>query len=286
VIELRSEAAIDAPFGSPAPDRAGAPLVEYGFRGLPAGEEPLPAGAAVSGFVPGDRPDAHRARLARLREEGRAFRFLFAERLHEPAIEARHLFQAGAIGEPAHLFVKAAAHPARLLDPRAALDDDNAWLCEPALNRLALAVWIMGPVRDARIVRSRAPGAAAAVVALRHEAPARLSVLEVAASSELTEGGAPAIRDGFECTGSDGFLRVGGIWQEAAGAPRLAIHRGGEEIARRDLRRDFAQVYERAARERGEIARRSKESYALADAYLAACARVLSTAPLRAGSCE
>lgn len=268
-VEARSDAPLDAPFRE-AYRGVEAALVEYGWRGIPADAEPLARGAAVSGFLPGDRAEARLAWLAGLRAEGRALRLLFAERLHAPSIEARRLFvEGGAIGARIHFLAKVAAHPARLLHPEAALEP-WAWLREPVLNRLLLAIWVMGPVAEVRVLRARA----ATVVLLKHEAPARLSILEIVVSDGITERGVPAIADRFECTGSDGFIRVNGIWQEAAEAPRLALHRGAEEIVRRDLRRDFAQVYAAAAAEAPAIARQSREAYALAEAYLRAGAMV------------
>src|SRR6185295_10498425 len=96
------------------------------------------AEGAVSGWLPGDRPAEARARLARWREERRPFRFVFAERYHAPAIEARRLFRGGDIGTPIHFLAKVQAHPGRLVDPTGG----RTWLAEPALNRLPLAIWM------------------------------------------------------------------------------------------------------------------------------------------------
>lgn len=278
-VDLRSRAAVDAPLAAACARVAGrVALVEYGLGGDAARDPaPLPPGAGVSVWLAGDDPAAGRAALARWRAERRPFRFLFPERLFAPAAEAKRLFTGGDLGTTIHLHVRVQAHPARLLRPEAVLATERAWLAEPALNRLPLAVWMQGPVADARVLLARRAGSLAVVLALRHARPTRQSILELSVSEGATRGGQPAILDSFEATGRDGFVRVNGIWDEAPHAPRLSLHRGALEVARRDLPRDFAQVHAAAAAEARRLSRRlSKESYSLAAAYLEACARVLS----------
>ena len=263
--------AIDAPFAQAYEGRRDA-LVELGFAGW--GAKGLPGGTAISAWIPGDGPEAARAVLSNWRREGRALRLLFPEHLHEPSVEARRLFLKKDLGHPVHALARVQAHPGRLLDPEK-WQGPNSWLREPALNRLPLLIWLLGPVREARVVSAMREGALSVVVSLRHEHAPRLSILELSVSESLTQGGAPAIRDSFECTGSDGFVRVGGIWNEQDFSPRLHLHRGGKEILARKLCRGFGQIYENAAAQAPLIRRESKAAWQLSDDYLHGCELVL-----------
>jgi hypothetical protein len=216
-------------------------------------------------WIPGDEPQARLTALADARQKGLSHPFFFAERYYAPAVEAHKLFTKGHLGVQLHFLAKVQVHPERLVHPNA-WRDPKSWLREPVLNRLPLAVWMMGPVRDVRVVTSSAHGAETKIVMLRHVHPSRLSVLELSVSPHLTQGGKPAIADRFECTGLDGLARVTGIWQEVTHAPRLEVLRGPEVLVQRDLPRDFASLEDGAA-----LRKQSKESYRLAEEYLNAC---------------
>ena len=269
---VHSTHVIDAPFAQAYEGRTDM-LVELGLGGWGAAE--LPGSAAISAWIPGHDPDAARAALNQWQRERRALRFLFPEHLHAPSVEARRLLLNKDLGHPAHVLVRVQAHPGRLLYPDQ-WQSPQGWLREPALNRLPFLIWFLGPVREARVVSSIRKGALSVVVSLRHERAPRLSILEITVSNELTQANAPAIRDSIECTGSDGFVRVGGIWNEQDFSPRLHLHRGGKEILARKLRRDFGQIYESAAVQAPLIARESKASWQLAEEYLHACELVLA----------
>ena len=269
---VRSTHAIDSPFVQ-AYEECSDALAELGLAGW--GAKDIPAGTAISAWIPGDDPKAVRAALNNWRREGRSLRFLFPEHLHAPSVEARKLLLNKDLGHPSHALVRVQAHPARLLAPDA-WNDPLSWLREPALNRLPLLIWLLGPVREARVVSANRVGARSVVVSLRHERAPRLSILELSVSESLTQGGVPAIRDSFECTGSDGFVRVGGIWNDQDFSPRLHMHRGGKEILARKLRRDFGQIYENAAAEAPMIGRESKAAWRLGSDYLHACELVLA----------
>ncbi len=262
---------IDEPFRrayAGAPRFAG---TEFGLSGIDAATEgDIPQ--AFSAWLPGDRPAERLAALETWNRQRRRFRFLFPERYHAPAREAHALFTGMHVGMPIHLLVKVQAHPDTLFDPAHAGEGLN-WLREPVLNRLPLAIWMQGPVADVRVVSSSVAGANTRVVMLRHKAPARQSILELSISSELRCGSAPAIHDRFEATGSDGILSVHGIWGDAVHAPRLHVRRGATDFTQRDLRRDFAQVFENAAADWNKSNR--KKSYALAEAYLATCTKIV-----------
>jgi len=277
LVRLRTTALVDAPFApayqrvtglTPAQDSHPA-LTEYGLTGL-LGDTPVDADArAVSAWLPGDDAAKRLETLRRWQTAGVTFRFFFPERYHAPSAQARALFVGNDLGTPAHFLIKVQAHPQRLLDPRS--DTPGSWLREPVLNRLPLAVWMMGPVVDIRVLDSRIRDARSLVVLLRHRHPARLSVLESTVSPELRQGGEPAISDRFEATGSDGFIRVTGIWQEALHAPRLEVHRGPLELVQRDLPRGFTSVFTAAAAALPRLSQQSRESYRLAAEYLSAC---------------
>lgn len=252
-VTIASSARIDAGFG-PAYARVAAHGAEFGFGGFAAATD-FPSGP-VSAWLPGDAPHEVVKRLDGIRRAGGRVRHLFAERYHAPSVEAHKLFTAGHLGTRIHFLAKVQAHPSLLVQPYSR--DEHAWLREPVLNRLPLLVWMMGPVRDVRVVRS----GRVAVVMLRHRTPGRLSILEWS----VTPADVPAlIDDRFECTGSDGFLRVNGIWG-ASRLPRLELHRGALETVKRDLPRDFAAVYARAA-ERLDAENDSE----LTASYLEAC---------------
>jgi predicted dehydrogenase len=259
-VTLHSTHLLDQAFAA-AYARTSAPGAEYGFA-APAVGDPSPG--TVSGWLAGDDPQAAVTRLDALRRAGSRFRFLFAERYFAPAIEAHRLFTGGHLGTRIHFLAKVQAHPARLTRPLGA--EPHAWLAEPVLNRLPLMVWMMGPVADARVVTSERGAARAAVVMLRHRTPGRLSILEWS----VTPAGSPdALDDRFECTGSDGFLRVNGVWG-ASRLPRLELHRGALESVKRDLDRDFAQVFARAAERLGH-----ERDAELTAHYLEACRLIL-----------
>jgi len=280
-VSLLSEHAVDRPFASayrqnPPPDGG---FVELGFAGLLGERRPcLPVGAAVSAWLPGGDPARSAARLREWKAERRAFRFLFPERFCAPAIEAHRVFTHRHLGLQSHLLVKVRAHPDRLLAPERC-GAAGSWLDEPVLNRLPLAVWLQGPVREVRHLRGNSAGPCqSSIVLLRHERTPRLSVMEIGVSEQVHHAGKPAVADRFECTGSDGFLEVCGVWQPDEAEARLRLHRGTAEVVRRDLPRGFAQVYERAARDSRRIRRRSGADYRHAEAYLHACVLVRAAA--------
>lgn len=191
-------------------------------------------GDSSAGWVPGS---AHRdaALRERLRAKTLALQFVFPERYHAPSIEAHRLLTGKHLGLPIHFLYKVRAHPARL---RGAA----AWLDEPVLNRLACVVWMMGSVVDARVLTATTGDAVTRIVALRHAHPGRLSLLELVVSPGVTHAGTPAVRERFEATGSDGFLRVNGVTEVDRGAPRIEVHRGAAEIVQRDLSREPAGI--------------------------------------------
>lgn len=262
----------DRPFQSAYASQTGAaPLVEHGFSGLLAHADAQATGR-ISAWLPGDRIAERLSALHGWKRSAALFRFLFAEKYFAPAMEAHRLFSAGHLGNPVHFLAKVQVHRDRLLNP-GRWNDVNSWLREPALNRLPLAMWMMGPVSSVRVVAVQTNSFSRGwVVLLRHRHAPRMSILELSVSSEQTQAGLPAIADRFECTGSDGFIEVNGIWGEARHAPRIAVHRAADVIVKRDLRRDFAQVYENAAAEQGRWERASAESYTFAEQYLDACA--------------
>lgn len=276
-VHVGSANPIDAPFAPAyAATNGGVALREFGFAGLLPHRTlpPAAAGEAVSAWLPGDNPLAYAHGLTLWQRAGVAFRFLLPERHHAPSLEAHALFTGKHLGMPLHFLGRVQAHRDRLLEPER-WREPRAWLREPVLNRLPLAVWMMGPVRDVRLLESRADRSRTVLVLLRHKHPQRLSVLELSVSAELTHGGTPAIFDRFECTGTDGFLRVNGIWENHLHLPRLELHRGAVEQVQRDLPRDFAAVYEHAARAAATTSKRSADSYRLAADYLTACALLL-----------
>ena len=222
-------------------------------------------------MIPGDNAVQRLKTLESWQERRRSFRFLFPEQHYGPAQEAQRLFTGKHVGTPIHLLIKVQAHPDTLLHPHL-WTETGSWLREPALNRIAFAVWMQGPVADVRVVSSQVAGAQVHLVLLRHKAAARQTVMELSVSSELLQGKSPTIVDRFEATGSDGFIRVTGIWKEAVHAPRIEVYRGAMVHVQRDLNRDFAQVYANAAKNWGTP--QANESYQIAQAYLKACAMV------------
>ena len=268
---LMSSAALDLPF-TDCYGLGVAGLTEYGFAGLleqaadhAPGKDPL-----VSAWIPGGTPDRWAAWLGALQSNRTRFRFLFPEAFHAPAREAHRLFTRGHVGTPIHVHVRVQAHPEHLLNP-GSLERAGGWLDEPVLNRLPLMVWMLGPVADVRVELVAAAGAWRGVVMLKHRQPACLSVLEMSVPDDFVVGDAPGLADSLECTGSDGFLRVNGTWNDPWSEPRLVLHRGPMQSIRRDLERRFSHVYVRAAEEAPRIARGSKAAYKLANAYLEAC---------------
>ena len=268
-VTVHSSHPLDAPFRAVCANARGEGA-EFGFAGIDtAGAGDLPQ--RFSAWLPGNQPAARLATLREWKRQGRKFRFFFPERHYAPAREGHALFTGGHLGTPIGLLVKVQAHPDFLLHPERR-GEACAWLDEPVLNRIPLAVWMQGPVADVRVMTSAVDGADIHVVMLRHTAPARHTIFELSVSPLLFHGAAPAVRDRIEATGSDGFLRVTGIWQEAVHAPRLEVHRAATDFVQRDLRRDFAQVYEHAAAQWPNDD--SKSSYALAEAYLDACLKI------------
>ena len=250
-------------------------MLECGLGGW-QGAERVGEARVISAWLPGNIPGLLPI-LEEWQEDNRLFRFLFPERLFAPAVAAHQLFTRRQLGNPLHMMVKVQAHPDCLLHNET--DAPAAWLAEPLLNRLPLLVWMMGPVTDVRVLEAGGNGWQSRVVMLRHAAPCRLSVLDMSLSRELYRGDRPAVYDRFECTGTDGFLRVNGIWEEDCLLPRLELHRGATETVQRDLRRDFAQVYENAVAESLALGRVSNESYRIAASYLEACNLLCPSTP-------
>jgi len=276
-VQLRSTSPVDLPFAA-AYQKAGGPDLasEYGFAGMLA-HHPPPAhrgGDAVSAWLPGDEPAAWLRALTEWQRDGVGFRLLLAERHHAPSREAHALFTGRHLGLPLHFLARVQVHRERLLEPER-WREPRAWLREPLLNRLPLAVWMMGPVLDVRLLESRTDHSRTVLVLLRHKQPQRLSALELSVSTELRHGGEPAVFDRFECTGTDGFLRVNGIWENHIHLPRLELHRGAVEMVQRDLPREFSSVYEHAARAGIGSKKQSAESYRLAADYLTTCALLI-----------
>lgn len=253
-------ASLDAPFAALQPA-----YHEHGFAGWSGA---LPPRGVASGWIPGNLPSAPLA-VEKFQNGGGRFRLLFPERYHAPSIEAHKLFTANHLGLPAHLLVRIRVHPALLTTPDVIAG--TGWLGEPLLNRLPFVVWMMGRVREARILCAPAADGKAGVILLRHEKPGRLSTLELSISEGVTQAGAPALRERFEATGSDGFVRVNGVFSIDRSAPRIEVHRGPAELVQRDLSREPADIY-RLAVERAE---KDAAVYCrLTEDYLAACAVV------------
>jgi predicted dehydrogenase len=263
-VTLFSQATIDAPFG-PAMAAAGRNYYEFGFGGSPL-DSPAPSGI-VSAFLAGDQPAEAREWISKISKAGGRFRLLFPERYYAPALEAHRLFTGKHLGTPIHFLSKIQVHPATLLSPDR-VSDPKHWLREPLLNRIPLLVWMMGPVRDARVVFEARKGAVTCIAMFRHTHPQRLSILEFAVSGDFTQGGKPALLERFECTGSDGFLRVHGGLDPARAFPRLELHRGAIESVQRDLPREPAELYSQAVRRAKED---SASHCSLTEHYLDAC---------------
>ncbi len=266
---------IDKPF-FPAyeeyPPKIRTSFLEFGLAGLKP-DAPPGAKAAVSAWLPGSQPRKMLTCLHMFQKEKRAFRFLFPELFFAPAREAHKLFTGKHLGLQIHFLAKVRAHPEKLLNPFK-WQEKGAWLDEPALNRLPLAIWMQGGVSDIRCLVSQKENVTAVVVLLSHEKPGRQSILEICVTPETTENGKPGIIDRFECTGSDGFITVNGIFQEANYFPRIILHRGAREMIQRDFSRDFNQFFVNAAKEAQKIQRRSSAAYRLSEDYLHACSLI------------
>ena len=269
-VTVHSTHPLDAPFQAAYRAAPAITGTEYGFTGiqtLQLHEVPL----SFSAWLPGDKPAERLSALDAWQRERRQFRLFFPERHYAPSREAQALFTRKHLGTQVSLLVKVQAHPNVLLNPELR-GERLAWLSEPVLNRIPYVVWMQGPVADVRVVSSNLAGSDIHVVLLRHIEPARQSILELSVSPELRHGSEPAVYDRIEATGTDGVLRVTGIWREAVHAPRLEVHRGAMELVQRDIRRDFAQIYEHAAAHWNEDGQSA--SYALARAYLETCLRI------------
>ncbi len=279
-VTVHSTHCLDAPFRAAYLAAPAVTGCEYGFAGI-EGLQGSEIADCISAWLPGDKPASSLAALNAWQRERKRFRFFFAERYYAPTREAHALFTGKHLGTQTSLLVKVQSHPDALLHPERC-GDPLAWLSEPVLNRIPYVVWMQGPVADVRVLSSLVSGSQVHVVMLRHTEPARQSILELSVSPELRHGSEPTVYDRIEATGSDGFLKVTGIWREAVHAPRLEVHRAGIELVQRNLRRDFAQIYEHAA------ARWNKDhrtgSYTLARAYLETCNRIV--APFKAESEE
>ncbi len=247
-------------------------FLEFGLAGLNPDVSPKEK-SAVSAWLPGSRPQKMLSCLQGLQKEKRDFRLLFPERFYAPAGEAHKLFTKKHLGLQIHFLAKVCAHPERLLTP-SKWQEKTAWLDEPVLNRLPLAIWMQGGVSDVRCLVSQKENALTVVVLLSHEKPGRQSILEICVSPETKENGKPGIIDRFECTGSDGFITVNGIFQEAHHFPRIILHRGAREMVQRDLSRDFNQFFLNAAKEARKISRQSSAAYRLSKDYLHACSLI------------
>lgn len=253
-------ASLDAPFAALKPG-----YQELGFGGW---NDLLPARNVASAWIPGNLPSAPLA-VEKFQNQGGRFRLLFPERYHAPSIEAHKLFTEKHLGLPTHLLVKIRVHPALLTTPDVIAG--TGWLGEPLLNRLPFVVWMMGRVREARVVCAPAADAKAGVIVLRHEKLGRLSMLELSISAGVTQGGAPALRERFEATGSDGFVRVNGVLAVDRSAPRIEVHRGAAELVQRDLSREPDDLYRLAV---GRAEKDAEVYCRLTEDYLAACAVV------------
>jgi predicted dehydrogenase len=262
--KLASNSAIDLAFAAPL-SMSSQSYMECGFSGALPPVQAAPG--VVSAWLRGDKSEEAKAWLAGVHDAGSRFRLLFPERYYAPAREAHRLFAGKHLGTRIHFLSKVQAHPDRLVRP-VCLAEPNGWLSDPVLNRIPLIVWMMGPVKEVRVLSNTIGDNRTWVVLFKHSHPARLSVLELAVSADFTQAGRPALAERFECTGSDGFLRVNGGFDSARSQPRLELHRAAIESVQRDLPREPESLYATAVANATQDAKRPCE---LTEAYLQVC---------------
>lgn len=244
-------------------------LTEYCLSGFSEYSD-FPFDRNISAWIPGDNPNNSEIWLKNLQKNGKYFRFFFPEMFYEPAIKAQKLFTGKHIGNPTSLLIKVMTHKGRLFFP-GHFDQKDFWLKEPVLNRIPLAIWLMGPVHEVKFTYSKTNHAEIIVIILKHIVSPRLTIIELTISDEFLENNKPAIYDKFECTGSDGIISVNGIWSKNNHLPRLSIKRGSVEIIEKELCNDFESIFFNAVKESIYINKNTKSSFKFAFDYLEAC---------------
>lgn len=242
-------------------------FIEYGLSGF---DYNASDNDNVSAWLPGNNPEKVMFWLKKLQSNGKYFRFFFPELFFDNSIEANKLFSKKDIGMITHLLIKVQVHKSLLFNS-GFKNQPDFWMNEPVLNRIPLAIWLMGAVTDVRFSFSELKHANIMVIILKHKHSPRLSIIELTISDEFFQNGNPAMADKFECTGSDGIICVNGIWEKNHYLPRLSVHRGSVEISERKYSKEFNQIFSNAAKDAKNIKKNSKDAYKLAFEYLEAC---------------